>query len=44
MTIEKTAQGAWRISAMVRGFRVTHIYYGFTKREAMALFNEETKS
>jgi hypothetical protein len=38
MTIEKTFQGAWRVSAMVDGYLVTRQYIGYTKREAIAAF------
>jgi hypothetical protein len=42
MTIEKTYQGAWRISAIIDGHLVTKQYFGYSKKEAVALFKEET--
>jgi hypothetical protein len=42
MTIEKTYQGAWRISAIIDGYLVTKQYFGYTKKEALTLFKEET--
>jgi hypothetical protein len=43
MTIDKNAEGAWRISDIVAGYLVTRRYYGYTKREAIKLFKEETR-
>lgn len=43
MTIDKNAEGAWRISDVVNGYLVTRLYYFYTKREAIALFNKETR-
>lgn len=42
MTIEKTIQGAWKVSAIVNGYLVTKQYFGYTKKEAIALFKEES--
>lgn len=39
--IERTFQGAWRISAMVNGYLVSKQYFGYTKREALAAFQEQ---
>ena len=44
MTIEKTIQGAWRVSAMLKGYLVSRQYFGYTKKEAMAAFREDTRS
>ena len=41
MTIEKTFQGAYRISALVNGYLVTRQYMGYTKREAVQAFKQE---
>ena len=44
LEIERTFQGAWRISAMVNGYLVTKQYMGYTKREAVAAFQFEHPS
>ena len=41
LEIERTFQGAWRISAMVNGYLVTKQYFGYTKKEAIAAFQQE---
>jgi len=41
--IEKTFQGAWRISAMIDGYLVSRQYMGYTKKEAIAAFKEATQ-
>jgi hypothetical protein len=41
MTIEKTFQGAWRVSAIIGGWRYSKQYFYYTKREAVELFKEE---
>ena len=45
MTIDKNAEGAWRISAIVGegagGYLLTRTYYFYTKREAIRLFKQE---
>ena len=43
MTIEKTFQGAWRVSGMVNGYLVTRQFFGYTKKEAVAAFKEATQ-
>ena len=44
MTAEKVfPSGAWRISAMCDGHLVSRVYYGSTKREALAAFRQEMK-
>jgi len=43
MTIERNYQGAWVISDIIGGYRVARSYYGYTKREAVALFRAYTK-
>jgi hypothetical protein len=43
MTIDKNAEGAWRISDIIDGYLVTKVYYFYTKREAMKLFRQETR-
>ena len=42
MSIEKTFQGAYKISAVVNGYLVTKQYMGYTKREAIQAFKEFT--
>jgi len=41
MTIEKTSEGAYRITEIIGGYLVTRRYYGYTKKEAVKLFKEE---
>lgn len=41
MTIRKTFQNAWEISAIVDGFLVTKQYFYYTKKEAITLFKQE---
>jgi hypothetical protein len=43
LTIEYTFQGAIRISAIVDGYLVSEQYMGYTKREAIALFQQTHK-
>jgi hypothetical protein len=43
VSTEKTAQGAWRVSAIVGGYLVSMQYMGYTKREAVARFKEQHK-
>lgn len=42
MTIERTFQGAWRVSAIVAGRLVSRQYFGMSKRESVAEFRAET--
>ena len=44
MTIERTFQGAWRISAMHGDRLVAQQYFGYTKREAIAEFRAYLKT
>lgn len=41
MSIYKTFQGAWRISAILNGYRVSRQYFGYSKREVVRLFKSE---
>lgn len=42
MTAERLfPSGAWRISSMIGGHLVSRVYFGYTKREAVAMFREE---
>jgi hypothetical protein len=41
ITLEKNRQGAWVVSAIVRGYLVTRQFYYYTKREAARLFLQE---
>ena len=43
MTITKNIQGAYVISAIVRGYLVTRTYFYYTKAEAIQLFKAEVK-
>lgn len=43
MTVERNYAGAYVISDIVGGYLVTKQYYGYTKREAVRLFKEETR-
>lgn len=42
ISVEKTFQGAWRVSAIVGGFLVSRAYMGYTKREAVAMFKQQS--
>lgn len=44
MIIERNYQGAWVISDIIRGYRVARQYYGYTKREAVQLFKQQTRA
>jgi hypothetical protein len=41
LEIERKFQGAWRISAIVDGYLVSKQYMGYTKKEAVSLFQQE---
>lgn len=44
MTIEKIfPSGGWIISAMVNGRYVKSRYFGYTKKQAIAMFKQEVK-
>ena len=43
MIIEKTFQGALKVSDIIGGQLVTRQFFGHSKREALRLFKEETK-
>ena len=44
MLIERIPHsGAWAVSADVGGRLVTRTYYGYSKREAVAMFRHETR-
>lgn len=44
MIVERmTPSGGWLISAMIGGYLVTRRYFGYSKREAIAEFKDETK-
>jgi hypothetical protein len=44
MTIERMfPSGGYRIDAVIDGYLVTKWYYGYTKREAIKLFKEQTR-
>jgi hypothetical protein len=43
MTIERTHQGAWRISDIVGDHLITRVYYGYTKSEAKRMFKQESE-
>jgi len=40
MNVEKLTNGAWRVSNIVGGYRVERVFFGYTKRQSMALFAE----
>lgn len=43
MTIERmTPSGGWLITAIIGGYLVTRRYFGYSKREALAMFKDET--
>lgn len=35
--------GAWEVSAIVRGFRMVRVFYGYPKREAIRRFLAEAQ-
>ena len=39
----QNGNGSWRVSAVVGGFLVTRVYYGFTRSESVARFRAEMK-
>jgi len=47
MTIEKLSpSGAWRICGVAEGdshYFLTRVYYGYTKRQAIRLWNREVR-
>lgn len=43
MTIEKTFQGAYKISSVINGYLVTKQYIGYTKKESISKFKNDTK-
>jgi hypothetical protein len=42
ITVERNHAGAYVLSAIVGGYLVTRQYYGYTKRDAVALFRRDT--
>ena len=38
MTVERTFQGAWRISTIHKGQYITRQYFGYTKKETIQEF------
>ena len=43
MTIDKNAEGAWRICENINGYLETQVYYFYTKVEAIKKFNQFKK-
>jgi len=43
MTIDRGQYGQIIISDIINGFLVTRQYYGYTRKEAKAIFNSDTK-
>lgn len=43
MSIDRNAEGAWRVSDIIGGYLVVKTYYGYTKREAIKRFKQENK-
>lgn len=43
MIVERLHNGAWEISDVVAGQYFSRVYYGYTKREAMAQFRRDVK-
>ena len=41
MTAERTIHGAWRITDIIGDCYITEQYFGYTKREAMAIFCDD---
>ena len=44
MTIERNYEGAYIVSDIVNGYRVARKYYGYSKREALAMFKAEVRA
>jgi len=44
MIIERNHAGAWVISDIIGGYRVSQTYYYYTKREAIRLFRADSKA
>lgn len=42
MSIRKTHSGAWEVSEIIRGYLVRRVYFGFTRKQALAIFKAET--
>jgi len=38
ISARKTFQGAWALSTVAGGYLISRQYFGYTKREAIALF------
>jgi hypothetical protein len=43
MIIDRNNEGAWRISDCINGYLETKVYYFYTKKEAVKLFNQFKK-
>ena len=43
MIIDRNNEGAWRISDSINGYLETKVYYFYTKKEAVKLFNQFKK-
>lgn len=43
MTVERTIYGAWRVSAIVAGYRISRLFIGYTKRAAVREFKAEIR-
>jgi hypothetical protein len=43
ISIEKTFQGAWKLSAMIKDQLIQRQYHGYTKEEALKLFKQFIK-
>ena len=41
MTATRNMHGAWVVSGIVDGYLVTRRYYGYTRRQAIAMWKEE---
>ena len=41
---EKTFQGAWRFSTIIKGHLFSMQYMGYTKREALRLFKQDMRN
>jgi hypothetical protein len=41
MIVDRNYEGAWVVSDIVGGYWVSRRYYGYTKRQALALFRAE---
>jgi len=40
---QNQVNGSWKVSDIIGGYLVTRVYFGYSKREALAQFKQEMK-